>query len=181
MTAAQAGRERAFESFFERHYPAVLAYARRRTDEATARDVASETFLVAWRRMDDALPGGLPWLYRTAGFTLRNFDRARRRAVGVLDRLDVRSTGRTEPDPADSVVDRDEALRALDELSASDRELLLLIAWEQLHLRSAAAALGCSTTAAAVRLHRARRRLNARLGPGAAPPDAGGPTPEVTP
>lgn len=175
MTEAQAGRDRAFEVFFERHYPAVLAYARRRTDEASARDVASETFLVAWRRIDDALAGGLPWLYRTAGFTLRNMDRAERRAAGAVDRLDVTSSVRQEADPADRVVDRDEAVRALDGLSTADRELLMLIAWEQLDLMSAAAVLGCSRATAAVRLHRARHRLNARLAVSAARPDADGP------
>jgi RNA polymerase sigma-70 factor (ECF subfamily) len=40
-----------------------------------------------------------------------------------------------------------------------NREILLLVAWEDLDPSSAAAALGCSRATFAVRLHRARRRL----------------------
>ncbi|MGI8696818.1 MAG: RNA polymerase sigma factor, partial [Mycobacteriales bacterium] len=46
----RAGDATAFTSLYERHYDDVLRYARRRVDEQTARDVAAETFLVAWRR-----------------------------------------------------------------------------------------------------------------------------------
>jgi RNA polymerase sigma factor (sigma-70 family) len=47
---------------------------------------------------------------------------------------------------------------ALDGLSDSDRELLLLVAWEGLSHAEAAAALGISPVAARSRLHRARMR-----------------------
>jgi RNA polymerase sigma-70 factor (ECF subfamily) len=52
-------------------------------------------------------------------------------------------------------------LAALSTLGARDREVLLLHAWEGLQGEDLAAALGCSTGAAAARLHRARRRLRA--------------------
>jgi RNA polymerase sigma-70 factor (ECF subfamily) len=54
-------------------------------------------------------------------------------------------------------------LDALVELREGDRELLTLIAWEELTPREAAKALGISSAAARTRLHRARRRLRARL------------------
>jgi RNA polymerase sigma-70 factor (ECF subfamily) len=50
-------------------------------------------------------------------------------------------------------------LVALDSLSPADRELLRLIAWEQLSATEAGYVLGCSEAAARVRLHRARGRL----------------------
>ena len=50
-------------------------------------------------------------------------------------------------------------LRALDRVSARDREILLLIAWDGLSIEEAAYALGCSRGAAKVRFHRAKRRL----------------------
>jgi len=50
----------------------------------------------------------------------------------------------------------------------ADREVLLLVGWEQLSLRDAAAAFGCSETTFRVRLHRARKRLR-RLLPDSAP------------
>jgi RNA polymerase sigma-70 factor (ECF subfamily) len=48
-------------------------------------------------------------------------------------------------------------------LSASDRELLTLIAWDGLTPTEAAQALGCSRATLAVRLHRARARLRAHM------------------
>lgn len=52
---------------------------------------------------------------------------------------------------------------ALAELNERDREVLLLISWEDLGPAQAAAALECSRATLAVRLHRARRRLAAAL------------------
>ena len=54
-------------------------------------------------------------------------------------------------------------LRALAKLSERDRDLLLLSAWDGLTAAEIAAAVGCSGTAAKVRLHRARRRLQRQL------------------
>jgi DNA-directed RNA polymerase specialized sigma24 family protein len=61
--------------------------------------------------------------------------------------------------PSNTVAD------ALAQLSETDHEILQLSAWEDLPVPSIAQVLGCSTAAAAVRLHRARRRLAAVLGP----------------
>ena len=49
------------------------------------------------------------------------------------------------------------------ELREADREVLSLIAWEELSVADAARALGCSAAAFSVRLHRARRRLERLL------------------
>ena len=51
----------------------------------------------------------------------------------------------------------------LDSLSPMDQEVLRLTEWDRLELSEAAAVLGCSRTAAKVRLHRARRRFARRL------------------
>jgi RNA polymerase sigma-70 factor, ECF subfamily len=52
---------------------------------------------------------------------------------------------------------------ALRRLSERDREILLLAAWEGLDRTGLAAALGCTKTAAGVRLYRARKRLATAL------------------
>ena len=57
-------------------------------------------------------------------------------------------------------------------LSADDRELLRLTAWEQLTRDEIATVLGCSANAVAIRLHRARRRLERLLAPGTSLPGA---------
>ena len=165
MTVVDQGRrerEQSFVEFYERHYGAVLAYARRRSDEATARDVTAETFLVAWRRLEELDRLDLPWLYRTAGFQLQNAQRAARRQRRTTGRLASQPAGEV-PDPAVAHADRAAVRQALRTLSDSDRELLLLMAWEQLDTRELAAVLGCSVPTTAVRLHRARRRLQQAL------------------
>ncbi|MGW2240634.1 sigma factor-like helix-turn-helix DNA-binding protein, partial [Streptomyces sp. NPDC001759] len=48
-------------------------------------------------------------------------------------------------------------------LSEADQEVLRLTAWEELGVDDLAVALGCGTRAAAMRLHRARRRLRAEI------------------
>ncbi|HEX8004518.1 MAG TPA: sigma-70 family RNA polymerase sigma factor [Mycobacteriales bacterium] len=153
------GDAAAFTRLFEAHYDAVLRYGRRRTDEQTARDVAAETFLVAWRR---GVPDGdpLPWLYGVARNCLANATRATRREASALPRL---ATAPATPDLADAASDAETVRAALARLPDRDREAVLLVTWEDLPTRDAARVAGCSPAAFAVRLHRARRRLAALL------------------
>jgi RNA polymerase sigma-70 factor (ECF subfamily) len=151
--------EAAFTRLFEAHYDAVLRYGRRRADEQTARDVAAETFLVAWRR---GVPAGdpLPWLYAVARNCLANAARSSRREAKALPRLAGASA---TPDHADASDDAAVVRAALARLPHRDREALLLVTWEDLPTRAAARVAGCSPAAFAVRLHRARKRLAALL------------------
>ncbi len=163
----RAGDEAAFTSLYERYYGDVLRYARRRVDEQTARDVAAETFLVAWRRPGQ-VPGAepLPWLYAVARNTLGNVLRARARdaALGVRVRAaSVAGAPTVQADHADAVVQNARVADALRRLSMRDQEALQLVAWEDLDLTAAAQVVGCSAATFAVRLHRARRRLNRLL------------------
>jgi DNA-directed RNA polymerase specialized sigma24 family protein len=59
-------REDRFEELFREHYRAVRGYALRRAPGDLAQDVVSETFLAAWRRLDDVPDDALPWLYGVA-------------------------------------------------------------------------------------------------------------------
>ena len=157
-TAAPADR---LARLWYAHYPAVLAYARRRAPEETAKDVASAAFTVLWRRIDQPLDDPLPWLLGVARRELANQRRgeARRRRLGIRARTAVP----VEPDPADRAVDQAEARGALARLRDDDREVLMLVAWEGLDATRAATVLGISPAAFAVRLHRARRRLESHL------------------
>lgn len=159
-----------FRSYYVRHHADVVRYARRRVAPDHVADVAADTFVVAWRRWAKAEPGGLPWLYLTARHVISNH-RRRRRDETSLDQ------GGLEPSVADlapEVVDRLVVHQRMRTLADADREVLMLAYWEDLDLRSIGTALGCSTGAAGVRLHRARRRLAAALGPPGtnAPPPA---------
>jgi RNA polymerase sigma factor (sigma-70 family) len=138
------------------HLGAVTAYARRRGSR-DADGIAAETMSIAWRRLPDVpRDEPLPWLYATA----RNLLLAERRAAR-------RSTAFDGPEasvPAPELRGLDPQLdRALRSLGPSDREALLLVAWEELTPTEAAHALGLNPTAFRVRLLRARRRLRAAL------------------
>jgi len=163
----RAGDATAFTSLYERHYDDVLRYARRRVDEQTARDVAAETFLVAWRR-PGRVPQGqpLPWLYAVARNTLGNVLRGQSRDAALGARVRAASLAgvpSVQPDHADTVVQSVQVAAALCRLSVRDQEALQLVAWEDLDLAAATQVVGCSAATFAVRLHRARRRLGRLL------------------
>jgi len=163
MPVQNTDAEQRYEAVFDRHHEQIYAYFKRRVDPTSARDCTAETFLVAWRRIDDVPDdeATLPWLYRVAGNVLRNERRSRRRASRLTDRIG--GIGReSAPSPEVIVVRREEdehLLRALESLRPADREILLLAVWEELPFSEIAVVLGCNAHAASQRLYRATRRL----------------------
>jgi RNA polymerase sigma factor (sigma-70 family) len=155
-----------FIALYQRQYDAVLRYALRRTDPETARDVAAETFLVAWRRLD-VVPAdhadAAPWLYGVARRVLANAERARRRTENLTARLQRERPNAGAADAAAVVAETALLTAALATLTETDQEALRLVGWEELDLSGAALAMGCSRGTMAVRLHRARRRLERAL------------------
>ena len=133
----------------------VLAYALRRADPATAEDVVAETFVIAWRRMDDVPDPPLPWLLGVARRVLANLRRGERRRIALLDRLRREPVATAHAPPGEE----GRVLAALASLRERDREALLLHAWEGLDHAGAGTVMGCSPAAFAVRLHRARQRF----------------------
>jgi RNA polymerase sigma-70 factor (ECF subfamily) len=161
--------EARFGELYGENVRAVLGYALRRcADRDDAADVVAETFLVAWRRLGDVPLGADErlWLFGTARHVLANHDRSARRRDRLTERL--RDELRHQL-PAHRTPEAGPVLEALADLPEPDRELLMLIGWEELEPSEAARALGISPTAARVRLHRARRRLRARLAERRAP------------
>ena len=134
----------------------------------------AETFLVAWRRLDDVPAGARakPWLLAVARRVLSNQRRGARRRVGLADRLaqELSACRPAVPTESDLLV-----RRALAGLAESDREVLLLSAWEGLTPAEIGAVVGMRAVSVRSRLHRARRRLRSELeelgwdGPGRAP------------
>jgi RNA polymerase sigma-70 factor (ECF subfamily) len=123
----------AFERLFADHGTAVLAYALRRADRATAEEVVAEVFVVAWRRRD-RIPDDEPmlWLYAVARRVLANERRAARRRAALTTALSALARQRTA-DPPGAVARGVETLRdALAALRPLDREVLMLTAWEGL-------------------------------------------------
>src|SRR5262249_25294419 len=84
-----AERQAAFQRLYREHYRAIVAYALRRRGAEDGDDLVAETFLVAWRRLED-IPGGeltRPWLYAVARRTLLQRSRTNRRRDRLVARL----------------------------------------------------------------------------------------------
>jgi RNA polymerase sigma-70 factor, ECF subfamily len=152
-----------FAEFYRRHYRPIRDFCRRRVASDLVDDAVAETFLTAWRRLDEVPDGdeALVWLYRVAFRVIGHQWRstARRR------RLELRmwSLGRGFGCAADeSVIDGEEhrlVLDAASRLGDTDAEVLRLVAWEQLSIVEIAAVLGVAPNAVKQRLHRAKRNL----------------------
>ncbi len=154
-----------FGRLYREHGRAILVYALRRVEAPEdAADVVAETFLIAWRRRGDVPTGdgARLWLYAVARRVVANQHRTQRRRTRLGTRLaeSLRTELATHSAPSGEAA---EALRAMSELSDEDRELLLLVSWEELSPGEAAGVLGISSLAARSRLHRARRRLRTLL------------------
>jgi RNA polymerase sigma-70 factor (ECF subfamily) len=150
-------------ALWDAHAVRVQAYALRHTDPDTAQDVLSETFLVAWRRIDDVPEPALPWLLVVARNLVRNAERAQRRRRVLTDELTYLQAAAPLPDGAPEALatERDALLRGLAALTDREREAVLLVAWDGLSPAAAAKVAGCTLATFHVRLHRARRRLAA--------------------
>jgi RNA polymerase sigma-70 factor (ECF subfamily) len=158
--------EERFGALYRDHARAVLAYAVRRAASAEdAADVVAEAFLVAWRRGPDVPSGDAArlWLYGVARRLLANQRRGQRRRTRLAARMRAELPAvLAAAAPVTTAADH-EVLTAIAALRESDREVLLLSAWEQLAPAEIAEVLAISPLAVRSRLHRARRRVQAQL------------------
>lgn len=162
------GRDEAwFEGLYRRRRAAVSAYCARRVGLDEAQDAVSQTFAVAWRRRADVpeLRRELPWLYGVARRIVMHQWRSTRRAARLNARVQ-RFEAPPEATPEAVVVmlrEHELVRRAVEDLRAVDREVLLLSAWEELNHREIAEVLGCTKEAIDKRIVRAKARLAERF------------------
>jgi RNA polymerase sigma-70 factor (ECF subfamily) len=159
-------REAVLADVYRRHAGDVLGYALRRCSADDAADVVSETFLVAWRRLDDLPeePAVRPWLLGIARRVLANQRRGIRRRAALVERASSFLLPHLRTAPAiDINSDAQMVNRALEALPHADQELLRLVAWEELTPIEIATVMGLSNGNVRKRLFRARKRLNAEL------------------
>jgi RNA polymerase sigma factor (sigma-70 family) len=149
-----------FTAIFEEFSPRVFNYVRRRCDLATAQDVVADVFVVAWQRRADLPDELLPWLLVVARNTLANRHRRELHQAKLADTVArLERTAGPAVGADESVVDRHTFLTALATLGDTEREALLLVAWDGLSRAAASTVAGCSQRAFEVRLSRARARL----------------------
>jgi RNA polymerase sigma factor (sigma-70 family) len=155
----------AFGQIYERHANAVHRYLARRVGMHVADDLLGDVFTVAvearLRVKIHASGSALPWLYGIAKNQLRSHLRGRRppAEVAVIDDFDWNAVDSR----IDAATQAGRLRHALAQLSPGEREVLLLVTWEQLTVTEAAESLGITPVAARSRLHRARARANAAL------------------
>jgi RNA polymerase sigma-70 factor (ECF subfamily) len=152
-----------FAELYRRYHRSVRDFCRRRVSGDFVDDAVAETFLTAWRRLNDIPADGdaLVWLYgvayRVIGHQWRASARRRRLDVRLRSIVSRPTSGADE-----SIVHNDEFRRVLDaaaRLGEHDAEVLRLVAWERLSIADVATVLGIDPNAVKQRLHRARRNL----------------------
>jgi RNA polymerase sigma-70 factor (ECF subfamily) len=160
VTFKPDGRAERFPSLYEACYGAVHAYASRRVGAPAADEIAAETFLVAWRKLDAMPREPLPRLYGVARNVVKRYHATQGREQAKRDAL---ARERAWPAPEHGDVQHPRLWHAWEQLRSADREVLALVAWEELSVADAARVVGCSAPVLSVRLHRARRRLERLL------------------
>jgi RNA polymerase sigma factor (sigma-70 family) len=163
---AAEGRVERFTELYKESRARLLAYALRRTaSPEDAADAVAETFGIAWRRFDEIPQGesSVLWLYATARRVIANQARRNQHRSQLLQQIATALGTELSVQTDASEQDGLEAGVALARMTDEDRELLMLAAWEGLTSTQLACVLGCSSTAARIRLHRARSRLKAEM------------------
>ncbi|WP_324613644.1 RNA polymerase sigma factor [Agromyces kandeliae] len=152
-----------FTRVVHEHSTALVKYFARRGPRQDAEDLAADVFATAWRRRDDVpREAVLPWLYRTAGFTLANH---RRKSLDLpVEHVPDAGTSRVDEDPELSALFDAELRGALASIGERDRQIILLHAWEGLDGEALAQVLGISRSGADAALSRARKRLREAWG-----------------
>jgi RNA polymerase sigma-70 factor (ECF subfamily) len=169
IAASRAEPDR-FASLFDRHAPHIHRYLARRVGRQAADDLVAETFLVAFGKRagyDPRFRDARPWLY---GIATNLVGQHRREEVRQFRLRQAAGPAPVQNDCAERTVVnltaqsvRAQLAEALAGLAESDRDVLLLIAWEQLSYDEVARSLGIPIGTVRSRLYRARTKVRQAL------------------
>lgn len=157
----------AFAEIFERHFSAIHRYLARRVGRGLADELSGQVFTIAFERRRTFRPGttdARPWLYGIGTNLIRNQRRTEQRLLGVVARL-----GRERlvvPGPEEGPLgdlEDPRIARALAQLDADQRDVLLLHVWGELSHAEIATSLDVPMGTVASRLSRARGHLRRAL------------------
>ena len=162
MRRVRGGRTSALATLFERHHTRLYRYCLRMTgNRQTSEDLVQDVFMKMLKHKsqfrDDSV--FMPWMYGIARNACAMY--WRRAALHPVAESDLDSA------PAEPQADDDHAgaqqadlmRRALLQLPAARREVLVLSRYEFQTYEEIAHALGCSVSAVKVRAHRALKQL----------------------
>ncbi|MBP1136826.1 RNA polymerase sigma-70 factor (ECF subfamily) [Arthrobacter sp. PvP023] len=146
-------RERSFTVLHSEHFGRIYRYIAYRINDADrAEELAADVFRIAWEKDLPEQPG-IGWLVAAARNVVANEYKGRHRQQLLRRRLQdqVRAAAATNDNESNAVAD------VLAKLNDKQREVLMLAYWDGLTTAELAESLGCSLSAAGVRLHRARK------------------------
>ena len=150
-----------FGELFDAYYNRIYAYAYRRVgSREIAEDIAASVFEDALRGIQRVRWQGKPmvaWLYRIASRRIADFFRDRKDDASLDDGV-IRIDGHVH-DSIERAEEMATVQRCLKELSANDREIILLAYFDELSGTEIATILNCTANSAYVRLHRALAKL----------------------
>lgn len=179
VAAAKRGDAAAFERLVRRYQRRLFAVLVRRLGRRSdAEDVLQNTFLLAWRKLDQFRGEARfsTWLTRIAMTQATSFGR-RLDARSPPQSLDQReSKGATvtapTPDPSEAAAARDESARreglvrdAIGQLPPDQRDVVVLKEFDNRSYEEIASIIDCPVGTVRSRLHRARQELARRLAP----------------
>lgn len=172
IASVLSGRQEDFAELVLRHHDRVMGLCLSMLrDRSLAEDAAQETFLKAYRSLEDFQGGASfsTWLYRIASNHCLDLARkAARKAEDSLDALLEAEGDRvhallTEPDKAQGEEARDLVARVLERLSPEYRLILTLREVQGLDYKELMAALDCTMDSVKARLRRARESFLEKL------------------
>lgn len=165
-----------FAVLFDRHAPRIFRYIARRVGRDIVDDLVAETFVSAFasrRRYDLAYPDARPWLYGIATHVIASHRRHEFRQYRISLALgpEPHQPGHADRIAADVTARSmtETLLAALMALPDADRDVLVLIAWEELTYDEVARALAIPIGTVRSRLHRARAHVRRTLALGDTP------------
>lgn len=160
---AEARRVETFEDFFHANYERLLRAMYLATgDRHDAEDLAQDAMarvLERWDRVSD-MEDPVGYVYRVG----LNRRRSLLRRLALATRKAPAAQQETSSEPTSAIDDRDAIRRALDGLSPTHREALVLCDWLDMSDERAAIILRTSAGAVRTRLHRARAAMREALG-----------------
>lgn len=158
------------EDLYERHARSLYRYVARRLGDDLAEDLTAQVFVEALthqQNFDPAKGSEVAWLYGIATNLIRRHHRRETRANVAHARLEAHRVTEDLNAPSESrlAAEADWARVAgvLADLSATDRDILLLYAWAELPYEAIAQAVGLPIGTVKSRINRARAKLRHRL------------------